>query len=111
MKIIEEINIAKDFTETLGARVITDGDYSAQIFYRNHLQPKFKVVLAKNGLLEINLDDTYGYPSSFISGSFGRLSIEYGAKTVLSHIVFKSEDDPLMEEIIKNEIIKPRKKD
>jgi hypothetical protein len=111
MEILEKINIATDFSETLGARFISDGDYSAEEFYNTLLKPKFDIVIAKNGYLEINLDNTYGYPSSFISGSFGKLSIDYGVDTVLKHLKFISEDDPLTEENIINEINTPRKKD
>lgn len=60
--------------------------------------------------LEINLDGVWGYPSSFVSGSFGKLSIEYSANVVLDTIVFISTESETRKERIIEEIKHPTKK-
>jgi hypothetical protein len=109
MQIGEMINIEKDFSSTLGARYRVDGDWSGQQFLEEILKPKFAKVLKDNKRLFIDLDGVYGYPSSFVSGSFGKLSLEYGADLVLDHIEFKSENNPLRLEQIIVEIRNPKK--
>ena len=109
LQIIEKIIISKDFTDAPGARYKTDGDKSGEEFYDKHLKVKFQTVLSQKGLLHIDLDDTWGYASSFISASFGRLSKEFKAEVVLKHLDFKSDDDPLLIEKIKHLITNPER--
>lgn len=111
MQIIEKIVIAKDFTTTLGARYRVDGKWSGEEFLEEHLQKKFEEVVRKNGLLFIDLDGVFGYPSSFVSGSFGKLSLEKGANLVLKHLQFKSDDSPIRLEQVITEIKNPKKKE
>ncbi len=107
MKVVETIVISKDFSDAPGARYKTDGPKSGEEFYETLLCQKFKSALEKGGKLLIDLDDTWGYASSFISGSFGRLSEEFGAKDVLKTLNFKSEDSPLLVDKIRKEIQNP----
>ena len=110
MKTSETIVIAKDFSDTPGARYRADGPYSGQQFYEEILVPKFKKAVEKNEILVVDLDGTWGYPSSFISGAFGLLSINYTAENVLQHIQFKSEENELLVEKFQNEIKSPTTK-
>jgi hypothetical protein len=57
----------------------------------------------------IYLDGVFGYPSSFVSGSFGKLSIDYGSDKVLNRIDLLSSN-PLRKEKIIIEIKQPKKK-
>lgn len=108
MKIKEKIFIAKDFSDSPGARYKEDGEYSGQAFLENILQGAFEKAVSGDYKILIDLDGVWGYPSSFISGSFGKLSIDKGADLVLKHIEFKSEDsETRLQEIIK-EIKNPR---
>ena len=59
--------------------------------------------------LYIDLDQTYGFGSSFLDQSFGELSRRYGANSVLSKIEFKSEDEKGLIERIKDNIINSEK--
>ena len=102
-----KITISSDFTDAPGARHKTDGPKSGEEFYEDLLKPSFVEIKEKQGELLIDLDDTWGYASSFISGSFGRLSNEFGSEDVLKYLRFKSQDEPLLEEKIKDEIKKP----
>ena len=109
MKNITEISIAKDFSDTPGARYRKDGDFSGEDFFETLLHPRFNEAKKQGGLLLIDLDDVWGYPSSFISGSFGILSKQYGYETVLAHIHFKSDEDPLLIDLIEGIIRNPDK--
>lgn len=109
MQIVNKIKISTDFTETPGARFREDGEFSAQEFLEDILLAKFEEAVNKNGLLEVDLDDVWGYASSFISGSFGKLSKDKGKDLVLKHITWKSNDDPLLIDKIKAIIEEPNR--
>ncbi len=111
MEIKDKIIVWKDFSDNPGARYRTDGPFSGQQFLEEHLEPKFDKAVEGNYILVIDLDGVWGYPSSFVSGSFGKLSLKHGSEKVLKHIKFKSEQSALRLEKIVNEIKKPRKND
>lgn len=111
MKIVESIKIADDFSVHPGARYEADGDFSGEKFLKELLLPKFTKAVEQGGLLFIDLDRAFGYPSSFVSGSFGKLSTENGAELILKHIKFKSDDNKLRLERILKEIRSPKKID
>ncbi len=106
MEIKDTIMIATEFGDTAGARDYEDGDFSGQEFYDKFLLPRFKKALKEEYILAINLEDFWGWPSSFVSGSFGVLSKKFGSETVLKHLKIISESNPMKEEkaiyIIKN---------
>ncbi len=104
------INIKKDFSDSPGARYRKDGPNSGQQFYEEILKNKFEEARQRGVKLEINLDGVWGYPSSFVSGSFGKLSIEYSANVVLDTIVFISTESETRKERIIEEIKNPTKK-
>jgi len=110
MEIKDKIVIEIDFTTTPGARYRTDGDFSGEQFLEEILLPKFEKAVAGNYKLLIDLDKVWGYPSSFVSGSFGKLSLAKSSELVLKHIEFKSDDNPIRLEKVINEIKSPRKK-
>lgn len=100
--IAEKIIISTDFTDAPGARYKTDGAKSGEEFYELILKSKYEAALAKKGKLFIDLDNTWGYASSFISETFGRLAREYGQENVLKNLELKSEDEPLLIDKIKH---------
>lgn len=101
------IDIEKEFTDAPGARYVEDGPNSGEEFYTKFLFPRFKEAQERKIKLIVNLDDTWGYASSFISGSFGKLSQDLGAEAVLEVLDFESKDDPMLIVKIKEEILKP----
>ncbi len=105
----EQIIISTDFTDAPGARFRVDGDKSGEEFYEELLEPKFLKAKEIGGKLFIDLDNTWGYASSFISGSFGLLSARHGAEQALKHLKFKSDDEPLLIKKINDEIEHPNK--
>ncbi|MCK5096377.1 MAG: STAS-like domain-containing protein [Candidatus Pacebacteria bacterium] len=108
MKIKKKISIANDFSDSPGARYREDGEYSGQAFLENILLDAFEKAVSGGYKILIDLDRVWGYPSSFISGSFGKLSLDKGSDLVLKHIEFKSEDsESRLDEIIQ-EIKNPR---
>lgn len=111
MEIKDTLIIAMEFTKTPGARYLKDGSkFSGETFLKQLLQPRFEKAVAGNYILKIVLDGAMGYPSSFVSGSFGKLSLEKTSDLVLKHIKFESDDNPLRKEKIIYEIKNPQKK-
>lgn len=108
MEIKRKIIIADEFTDSPGARYREDGDFSGQAFLEDILLPAFNEAEENGYKILIDLDGVWGYPSSFISGSFGKLSIDKGAEAVLKHIEFKSHDSKTRLKEIEQEIKAPR---
>ncbi len=95
METVQQIIVSEDFSDKPGARNITDGENSGELFLNELLKPKFDAAVADDGLLYVDLDNTWGYASSFVSGSFGELSKLYGPDLLRKHLTFKSEDSPV----------------
>tara|TARA_B100000378_G_scaffold278257_2_gene280852 strand:+ start:214 stop:546 length:333 start_codon:yes stop_codon:yes gene_type:complete len=95
MEIKDTLIIAKEFGDTAGARDYEDGDFSGKEFYDKLLEKRFLKARDNMYILLIDIDGFWGWPSSFVSGSFGLLSMEYGSESVLKHLQFKSEKNPL----------------
>lgn len=108
MKIEDKIVILKDFTDSPGARYRDDGDFSGQEFLEDLLLPKFEEAVTGNYKLLVDVDGVWGYPSSFLSGSFGKLSIEKGSDLVLKHLEIKSDNSETRQQEIISEIKNPR---
>lgn len=110
METKETITIARDFSNRLGARYRKDGPYSGQEFLESHLKPALERAVAGDYRVLIDLDGVWGYPSSFVSGSFGKLSLEKGAALVEKHFYFKSDENNMRLERVQKEITNPRVK-
>jgi len=89
----------KDFSITPGARHILDGDYSGEDFFKRILQPAF-LGLKSGEVLEINLDGTDGYATSFLDEAFGGLARMYGKEKVIPFLNFISVEEPYLKEEI-----------
>jgi hypothetical protein len=103
-RLVVEINIAKEYTETPGGRYIANGAFSGEEFRNKKLKPKYDEAILKNVKLRINFDGGYGYPSSFLEEAFGglkRLLKEEGMKIDISKFEFISKDEPsLIDKVI-----------
>jgi hypothetical protein len=108
---VQKIVIASDFSDAPGARYRKDGPKSGQEFYEDLLKPKFQAAKDADGILLVDLDGTWGYASSFISGSFGMLAYEFGGNEVEKHLALKSEEDSVLLEKIAEEIRSEGKRD
>jgi hypothetical protein len=63
------ISISKDFSETPAGRHSSDGPYSGETFREDYLYPALK----QYDQVEVDLDGTLGYGSSFLEEAFGGL--------------------------------------
>ncbi len=96
-----KIKISLDFSRTPGARYVTDGDFSGELFFKNILEPKY-LELKEGEILEIDLDGTEGYATSFLDETFGGLARKYGLKNVLEKVKFISYEEPYLIDEIKS---------
>jgi hypothetical protein len=110
MEIKDTIIIAQEFGDTAGARDYDDGDYSGKEFYDNFLLPRFNKAVEGDYALLIDIDGFWGWPSSFVSGSFGLLSTKRSAQLVLNHLRFKCDSNPMKIEKANYIINNPEKK-
>ncbi len=96
--------ISKEFTETPGGRFYTDGDFSGEMFREEVLKSLLETAISSNEKIIIDLDDTYGYGSSFLEEAFGGLARIKTTKIVKEIIDFKSNDEPEQIERLKKYI-------
>ena len=90
------LNIAKDYTRCPGARYEKEGDYSGERFRNEFLLPKLKEAIETGVKLEVVLDGSAGYSTSFIEESFGGLirTDHYTLQDVKDNIIIISNEDP-----------------
>jgi STAS-like domain of unknown function (DUF4325) len=94
------LSIARDFSETPGPRSRNEGKFSGDQFREEHLEPAFLEARASRQALEVDLDGTVGYATSFLEAAFGGLARDYEPGEVLETIKLKCEDEPsLIEEV------------
>lgn len=103
-----EIKIKRDFSFTPGARDYEDGKKSGQEFYEKLLKKRFEEALSKNVKLKVDLDGVEGYPSSFLSESFGLLGNEFGADRVWGNLIIVSNYVPKYIKKIEEYVFKKR---
>tara|TARA_R100000935_G_C2818782_1_gene158635 strand:- start:86 stop:472 length:387 start_codon:yes stop_codon:yes gene_type:complete len=99
-----------DFTEYPGPRYKEQGPDSGEEFYDKILKPYFTKILKDCNdntkyILQINLDNTAGYASSFLDEAFGNLSYDFGDQSVIDHLDIISTEEPDWIDIIKNQTI------
>ena len=90
------IKISEDFSDTPGARYYEDGEFSGQEFFETVLLKSFKEATSKDEKLTVDFDDCYGFASSFLSESFGRLGQECGSQKVRETLILVSNQDPFL---------------
>jgi len=93
------INIAQTFSKAPAGRYESDGPTSGQVFREKVLLP----ALSEAECVEIVLDGTEGYGSSFLDEAFGGLLRDHGfsAAEFTKRIKFVSDEDPsFIEEIM-----------
>jgi hypothetical protein len=95
-----ELKFTKDFTPYPGGRSRSTGDHSAEEFYEDVLQGKFKQAVDEDKILEINLDGAAGYAGSFLDEAFGRLGHEFGLDECKKRLEFITEEEPYLKDEI-----------
>lgn len=94
MNSLYKINIAQNFSTVPLGRYPTDSAYNGETFREKWLLPALK----KNTPVEIILDGTEGYGSSFLEEAFGGLvrMHDYSSLELLKRFIFISEEDPTL---------------
>ena len=95
-----KIKFIKDFTEYPGGRSRSTGDGSAEEFYEDVLQGKFKQAVSEDKMLSIDLDGAAGYAGSFLDEAFGRLGHEFGLDECKKRLEFVTDEEPYLREDI-----------
>ncbi len=92
---METLNIAKEFTTIPGARNYSDGKHSGEEFFNELLRDKFDKAVASGTPLQIIMDGTEGYPSSFINEAFRLLREHIGSPDkVWDNLLIVSKEIP-----------------
>jgi hypothetical protein len=93
-----QLKIAREFSRTPGPRYEHEGPHSGELFRRTILCPRLLEAQKQGASLQIDLDGTAGYGTSFLEEVFGGLIREdglslAGLKTVLR---FVSREEPYL---------------
>lgn len=86
-----------------GPRYVRQGDDSGEDYYHKILNNEFYEALINGQVLEISLDGTSGYASSFLDEAFGNLVYDFSLDKVKSSVSIVSEEEPEWKDMIENE--------
>jgi len=103
-----------DFTEYPGVRYKHQGDNdTGEDFYYDIIKSSFQLALDENKILEVDLDGTAGYASSFLDESFGNLVYDFEYDKIKNHLKIISFEEPDWVNVIFEETLPEwkRKKD
>ena len=89
-----KIFVHSDFTVYPGLRHVSMSQNSGEEFYHEILNGKFYDAFQKGEQLELNLDNTGGYPPSFIDESIGNLVYDFSLENVKKYLKVISEQEP-----------------
>ena len=85
-----KINIL-NFSEYPGPRYKSQGNSSGEEFYIKVLNPAFAECYRNKEILEVYLDGTAGYPSSFLDEAFGELVYDFSLEVVKRFLKIKTD--------------------
>lgn len=97
------LNIAKEYSRCPGARYESEGDFSGERFRNEFLALKLREAITSGVKLEVVLDGSAGYSTSFLEESFGGLirTDHFTLQEVTDNIIIISNEDPSYEDDIK----------
>jgi hypothetical protein len=100
------LEVAKAFSRTPGSRYIREGDYSGELFRRDVLHPMIKQAIAERKVLNVDLDGTAGYGTSFLEEAFGGLVRQnfFTAEELRGVLRLTSTEEPYLVEDIESYI-------
>ena len=88
------LSVAKDFSKTPGFRFKNQSlGTSGEEFRDNILEPRYKESIKKGEKLQVILDGTNGYLTSFLEEAFGGLQEKNPEKRILDDIEIISNDE------------------
>lgn len=90
------IDIARDYSRCPGARYESEGDFSGERFRETLLAPKLIESIGLGVKLEVVLDGSAGYSTSFLEEAFGGLirTDAFALQEVKDHLIIISDEDP-----------------
>jgi hypothetical protein len=92
----KSINISSDFSRFPAGRFISDGRFSGERFRQEYLAP----ALRSADVVEVHLDGTLGYGSSFLEEAFGGLLRDgFSSDELVKRLKIVSNDDTLVAEV------------
>jgi STAS-like domain of unknown function (DUF4325) len=93
----KQINIPQDYTRFPAGRFVSDGGFSGERFRDELLVP----ALRSADVVEVHLDGTLGYGSSFLEEAFGGLVrvAGFNPNELLRRLILVSNDETLIAEI------------
>lgn len=105
------ISIVNNFSRTPGPRYIAEGDFSGELFRKEHLLPNVKMAMEHNEDIIVDLDGASGYGTSFLEESFGGLVREdkISYDFLKAHLKIKSDEDDIYVDEIWDYIDKAQK--
>ena len=99
---IQRLSVAKDFSETPGPRYKSEGEFSGELFRETVLKKAVERAITEGVQLEVNLDGTEGYATSFLEESFGGLIRSDGMdyeKLRMTIVIVSDEEDYLKQDV------------
>jgi hypothetical protein len=87
-----KLKFIEDFTEYPGGRSRESSSNSAEEFYEDVLQVKFKQAIEEDKVLIIDFDGAAGFASSFLDEAFGRLGHEFGLEECKKRLEIKMDE-------------------
>jgi hypothetical protein len=96
--------IVANYSEYPGPRYYSQGDSSGEEFYHSILNSAFADALLSKEKLEIILDGTAGYASSFLDEAFGNLIFDFSLEIVSKNIINVSKQEPDWVKMIHDEV-------
>lgn len=95
------LSIANDFNKTPGLRYKTQSPGSSgEEFREEYLDPKYQIAFENKQKLQVSLDGTAGYLTSFLEEAFGGLQAKYPNQNILDVIeVVSIEEEHWVEDI------------
>lgn len=100
-----KFKIATEFTEYPGPRYKYQGEYSGEKFFEEVLDGQMQDAIDKDVKLEIDLDGTAGYASSFLDEAVGNLVKKYGGEIIEQRLRIISVLEPDWIDMIYKETI------
>lgn len=94
------ISVLKDFSEFPGLRNCSISDDSGELFYHKVLNPQFKKAYETHQQLEVDLDNTGGYASSFLDEAFGNLVYDFTLDVIKKNVIIISQQQPHWKDMI-----------
>lgn len=86
-----------------GPRYVRQGADSGEDYYHKILNQAFYQAVKNNSILEVNLDGTDGYASSFLDESFGNLVFDFSLDLVKENLRIIFDEEPELKKMIEDE--------